>query len=412
MAFAFRWLTGLRTGSCGAAQQQHQQTPPPGCCQSLVCYQERFLILFGGGSLYHFSNEVYVYDLTCRSWSCKQPENSDIVAPRLGHSAVIYKDAMIVYGGQDLHSPVVYDEVLQLDLIAWRWSLLHRAPPYPEGPGARRLHSAHVIGDCMYVLLGVPFQTDESLVWSLDLGTGVWCDVRPMLAPLPADHGYDLGHRDPQQRLCGCCTEVSGSSIYAFGGYLVSEGDDDSRYDTLTYVQTLYEFNAVGNTFRWLQPAFPFPQPPRRYASAMAVHRGYVYIFGGDANQEDVTRYFDDVWRIRVDNDDIGPWERVSVAGVGPSPRSGCGYTYARSSLYLVGGEMSRRELLHNESYSNEVFALPLGYSCGLSLRDNVARWIGLLPPQQAPSLPLRTAWLREHLPLGARQALEPYMRC
>ncbi|KPA75408.1 hypothetical protein ABB37_08678 [Leptomonas pyrrhocoris] len=417
MSFPFRWLAERRADSHDEAPAKQppppQRAPPPGCCQTLVCYQERLLVLFGGGSLFRFSNEVYVYDLNCRRWSYRHPENSDIVAPRLGHSAVIYHDTMIVYGGQDLHSPVVYDEVLQLDLATWRWSLLHRAPPFPDGPGTRRLHSAHVIADCMYVLLGTPFETGESPVWSLDLRTGVWRDVRPtVVSSFPAAREHVLDSHDSKRRLCGCCTAVSGNSIYAFGGYLVSEGDGDYSSGTLAYAQTLSEFNATSNTWRYVRPARPFPLPPRRYASAMAVHDGYVYIFGGDANQEDIAWYFADVWRIRVAGDADGSWEHVSVAGTGPSPRSGCAYAFARSSLYLVGGEVGPMEVLHDASYSNETFALPLGYSCALSLRDNVARWIGLPSPQQTPPPPFPSAWPSVHLSLGARRALESYMHC
>jgi hypothetical protein len=431
MAFPFRWLAEQNRGiHCENVPPQKSAPlrPPPGCCQSLVSYRDRFLILFGGGSLYRFSNEVFVYDLESRSWACRQPENSDIVAPRLGHSAVVYKDTMIVYGGQDLHSPVVYDEVLQLDLLHWRWSLLHHAPPFPEGPGARRLHSAHVIADCMYVLLGAPFERNESFVWSLDLRAGVWRDTHPTILSLSTLscasrlrwEEEPLLHDGDQTRLCGCCTALSGNCVYVFGGYVVQDGEAGYNHGPLTYAQTLYEFNAARNTWRLMRPAQPFPLPPRRYAAAMVAHGGHVYVFGGDANQEDVAWYFDDVWRISVsassrgngyDGGSAGVWERVAVAGTGPSPRSGCAYAYARSSLYLVGGERGPMELLRSESYSDEMFALPLGYSCTLSLRENVARWIGLPVFSPSATSRYRTSWPNLRLSLGARQALEPYLK-
>lgn len=426
MPFSFRWLEEKPTNcyrkndGSPQPQPQHREVPPSGCCQSLVCYRDRYLILFGGGSLSHYSNEVYVYDLNSRTWSRRQPENSDIVAPRLNHSAVIYKDTMIVYGGRALRDPVMHDEVLQLDLTTWRWSLLHRAPPYPDGPGARHLHRAHVIQDHMYVLLGTPFQGDEPPVWSLDLCSGVWQGVWPTVpsSSFPSSDYTFFSPDGQKQRLCGCCSAVYGDSVYIFGGYLVYEGESDYRHHTVTYTQTLYEFNAKHNTWRLVSPTRPFPLPPARYAASMAVHAGYAYIFGGDANQVGLAWYFNDAWRLHLHSgraeSDLrrcdGAWEHVDVAGIAPFPRSGCAYVHTRSSLYIVGGEVCPMGPLYQETFSNALYVLPLGYSCELTLRDNAARWLGLPTARGAWNSICPTLWPRVPFSLGARCALERYI--
>lgn len=411
MSFPHRWLPEYR-GYTGGAAASH--SPPPGCCQSLVLYQDRYLILFGGGSLRCFSNEVYVFDLDRHTWTRRQPENSDIVAPRLGHTAVVYKDAMIVYGGQNLHSPVIYDDVLRLDLVAWRWSLLQRAPPFPDGPGARRLHCAHVVGDCMYALLGSPGQTGEAPVWSLDLITGLWRNVGPASTATTdtatINEAGMLVLRDVPPPLCGCCSALCGDHVYVFGGFLAATvGLVDDTQLPLSYTQRLYAFNVRCSTWRLVRPASPFPRPPRRYAASMAVHGGYVYIFGGDANERMLSCYYNDVWRLQVSSPRAS-WELVSVAGRGPSPRTGSAYACARSSLYVVGGETSPFTLSDEGTYSSEMFALPLGFSCALTLRDNAARWLGMRARQNHTRFStdvMAGAWVR--LSLGARQALQPY---
>ncbi|KAG5479945.1 hypothetical protein LSCM1_06363 [Leishmania martiniquensis] len=400
VALPFGWLCG---GSVSRSSIVSPVTPPPGCCHSLVHYQDRYLILFGGGSLAHFANDVYVYDMDSRRWSRRAPENSDMVPPRLAHSSVIHGDKMIVYGGQDLCSPVVYDDVLELDLLTWRWSVLHHAQACPEGPGARLLHSAHTVGSRMYVLMGTPAVPGETPLWYLDLHTSMWHHLRPAVS----HDGGSATESGAMLPLCGCSSAVSGDCIYLFGGYVAEDGER-SPLSHREYVNTLFEYNTRLNTWRSVR-LHPFaPRPAARYAASLAMHDGYVYLFGGDANEPDVSLYFGDLWRIRV-QDEPATWCKVNVAGaLCPSARSGCAYTCARSSLFIVGGELPVGDASIPWLYAADLFQLPLGYCGQLTLRAAAARWLGttfghhhdtplLLFPEDFP------------LPLGARCALDEY---
>ncbi|CAJ1024021.1 putative Galactose oxidase, central domain/Kelch motif containing protein [Leishmania shawi] len=398
VALPFCWLYGVSADRPSIAPPV---VPPPGCCHSLVSYQDRYLILFGGGSLAHFANDVFVYDMDSRRWSRKTPENSDMVPPRLAHSSVIHGDKMIVYGGQDLCSPVVYDDVLELDLATWRWSVLQHAQAGPGGPGARRLHNAHVVGNRMYVLMGTPAPPRETPLWYLDLHTNVWFHLQPTIS-----HDSDTADEPAAMlSLCGCSSAASGDCIYLFGGYFAEDGERSSL-SYREYVNSLFEYNTRLNMWRAvrLHPLAPCPAP--RYAASLAVHANCLYLFGGDANQSDVSLYFSDLWRIRV-QDDLATWRKVNVAGaLRPSARSGCAYTCARASLFIVGGELPVSDVTIPWLYTADLFQLPLGYSGQLTLRVAVARWLGAAAGQfrELSSLPEKFP-----LTLGARCALDEY---
>ncbi|CAG9573092.1 conserved hypothetical protein [Leishmania major strain Friedlin] len=401
VTFHFRWLCG---GSASRPSIMPRMTPPPGCCHSLVGYQDRYLILFGGGSLAHFANDVYVYDMDSRRWSRKAPENSDMVPPRLAHSSAIHGDKMIVYGGQDLCSPVVYDDVLELDLVTWRWSVLQHAQASPEGPGARRLHNAHVVGGRMYVLMGTPTAPREAPLWYLDLHTNAWHHLKPTIL----HDGGTAAEPATMLSLCGCSSAVSGDCIYLFGGYRAEDGER-SPFPQREYMNSLFQYNTRLNTWRSVRLHPLAPRPSARYAASLAVHDRYVYLFGGDANQSDVSLYFSDLWRIGV-QDELAAWCKVNVAGaLCPSARSGCAYTCARSSLFIFGGELPVGDLTIPWLYGADLFQLPLGYSGQLTLRASAARWLGAAAGQCRETFSVCS--LPEEIPLtlGARCALEEY---
>ncbi|GET88079.1 hypothetical protein, conserved [Leishmania tarentolae] len=401
VAFPFRWLRG---GCASRPTITPAIPPPPGCCHSLVSYKDRYLILFGGGSLANFTNDVHVYDMDSRRWSRKTPENSDMVPPRLAHSSVIHGDKMIVYGGQDLCSPVVYDDVLELDLASWRWSVLQHAQGSPEGPGARRLHNAHVVGSRMYVLMGTPTAPREAPLWYLDLHTNAWHHLQPTVS----QDGGTTAEPATILSLCGCSSAVSEDCIYLFGGHR-AEDIERSPFPQREYMNSLFEYNTTLNTWRLVRLHPLAPRPAARYAAALVVHYSHVYLFGGDANQPDMSLYFSDLWRICA-QDEPATWNKVNVAGaVCPSARSGCAYTCARSSLFIVGGELPAGDLTIPWLYAGDLFQLPLGYSDRLTLRATAARWLGTAAGQFTETLSLRFLPEKIPLPLGARYALEEY---
>ncbi|CCW59796.1 unnamed protein product [Phytomonas sp. EM1] len=345
--------------------------PPPLCCHSLVSYQDRFLVCFGGGSGGGGDgggfNRVHVLDLETGGWVEVAAGNAAVVRPRVSHSAVIYRDRMIVYGGHAPDGPGCFRDVLSLDLRRWVWTHVQEAAGEPGGPGARYLHAAHVHRDRMYVLMGRPTAT-TAMFWYLDLLDYRWREVR---MPPPSAAG---GIKFP---LVGHAAAVEGRFLYVFGGYY-HKASSHYPYAPESYSGGVYRYDFEKDL--WWQPFLAHPvQPPGRYACAMAVKAGRVFIFGGDAHK--CTVYYDDFWVL--DTTVAQPrwrevWRGASDRGR-PSPRSGVAYTVARDALYILGGEIPSGDS-ERVRYTNELYRYPLGFSTQISLAENTARWLSTIP--------------------------------
>lgn len=374
---SWRDLEAEPLGWVSAAPNIRDRSPPIGCCHTLVGLNDTYLILFGGASSFEISNAVHVFDLNTQKWRRQNTTHGDMVAPRIGHSAVVLNQKMIVYGGQDSLSPLIYRDVLELDLAEWKWSFVHHALPDPEGPGTRRMHSAQLVGCRMYVFFGSPSGVEYPF-WYLDLTNYKWHVVLPIGGPL----------EELQKSLCGCSSAVDGAVVYLFGGHLSAGGALSIGTDH-NYQSILYRYDTVTNLMTVVNYGFVPPAPLPRYTSTMAIFRGKLYLFGGDANNYFGLRYFNDLWVISLSNDGVNSadrepeWQCIVPASHTPSPRSGCSYAMVRSSLYIMGGE-SVAAGSYRTSYLSELLCLPLGRSYNMTLRDAMTHWLAsrqLRPP-------------------------------
>lgn len=428
--------------------------PPCVCCGSLVSYLDRFLIAFGGSSADHMSRDIYVYDLDHeeRGWTRKATHHSEVVQARLIHSAVVYKDTMIVFGGRCMYTDwpsLILGDVLVLDLTTWTWAVvMEESPAAPEGPGPREFHSAHVVGDRMYVMMG--FSTEEesprcSNVWYLDLTRWTWREVRDVQCLSAA----------PRSSLVGHSTAIEGDTLYIFGGKSSRLGEEWSN--------DLHAFHFPTHSWRRFATA---SHPPARYGGALAVSNGVIFLYGGDCG----TSYFGDFWCLdtrsttpdwqempldpaacpptrsvssraprnflsRTDETESCRTAEKSVCGSSmlqlaprswgnldrPTPRSGCSYTTARGALFVMGGEgFAPRDsgdsllgfpavIKDNTavSYLNDLYMYPLGFSGQLSLLENAARWLSSAwAAESSMKVKEDVALVREREPQGVVAAL------
>lgn len=375
--------------------------PPPMCCLSMVPYGDQFLITFGGGSQTGMYSDVFVFDLNTYEWTHPTIRNSELAIPRIVHSAIVYGDAMIVFGGQSIRQQGVLEDVLRLDLKSWVWSMLECRNTSSDlgGPGPREYHTAHLFEDRMYVIMGLnennaystpnnAAEEPEPLVWYLDLLTLEWQTVSWAFSHPPLGHQAVERRRwdaeAPRQSLGGHAAAMEKDVVYIFGGA-------SSILNEHSYSNELYAFHL--KTHQWKRFAVPTgsPKPPARYGGTMSVCEGVVYTFGGDRPQEMVS--FGDFWRIdtqvaeprweelplfisplqRTLSHSSGEKEEESAAMDGreeeampnldqncsstdpseakvvrswhnwerPSPRSGCAYATVQGVFFLFGGEAS-----------------------------------------------------------------------
>lgn len=394
----------------------HGTGPAPSCCLSMVCWEERYLVVFGGGAYANVWNnaeraysEVVVLDLDTHGWFRPDVKNADIGGPRFSHTAVVYKNRMIVLGGMTVGSNYGYlNDLVELDLTSWTWSRVHDVPEEPDGPGERQMHSAHVVGNRMYVIMGRPRHASTKVVWYLDLDTYTWHST-------PCQSHRQLFNH-PVFSLVGHGAAVEGPYLYLFGGY--SNVFSRPVMDHVkVYSSALYRYDFRTDNWEELCSGGSI-RPPGRYSCAMAVRNGVVFVFGGDASQSTV--YFDDFWTIDT-KEDAPAWKevcrRISRGGppdsARPSARSGSAYVTTRGALYILGGELPLTNVNSSlVSYTNELYRYPLALTFEVPLAVDCARWLSLVAEHRlncvldVESLPLRARVLLEsHRPSAASDA-------
>ena len=99
-------------------------------------------------------------------------------SPRYGHSAIIWKNKMIVFGGYDSSSLAsnelfeynlgIYDLCIYNIPESYTWSLIQASTPLPAG---RFTHGCCVVDNEMFIFGGISDNTPLNDVWSLNLGT-------------------------------------------------------------------------------------------------------------------------------------------------------------------------------------------------------------------------------------------------
>ena len=74
-------------------------TPAARDCHSAVLYKRKMYV-FGGGDGYKWLNDMFAYDIATQTWSEVKPSEGSLVPTgRAGHSAIVHKGKMIVFGG-------------------------------------------------------------------------------------------------------------------------------------------------------------------------------------------------------------------------------------------------------------------------------------------------------------------------
>ncbi|KAJ5901730.1 hypothetical protein N7495_002258 [Penicillium taxi] len=146
----------------------------PACLLSAsVTYFEGQIYAFGGFD--QFTDEVYNHvlrlDLTSMQWELVD-NFGDIPGVRMGHTATLYGDKLIVFGGENEHRDHLADVVI-LDLRTFHWTLPEiRGSVSPRG---RARHSAVVHDNKLFIVGGL---TGESNILDdlsyLDLQTWTW----------------------------------------------------------------------------------------------------------------------------------------------------------------------------------------------------------------------------------------------
>ncbi|RWS29629.1 uncharacterized protein B4U80_08685 [Leptotrombidium deliense] len=208
------------------------------------------LYVFGGevGVSSNGDTPLWILDIATNCW--RKPMSSPMSlhpgssgmqpSGRRGHSAVLYGDAMHVYGGyQDLKG--ASSELWTFDLSFEEWHLMSCSGRMNEQPSPRHSHSAVVHNNCLWIYGGMTDLQEKSDFWKWDFGTRQWTKIKTKFNP-----GGLHSH----------------TAIKAFGSMFVFGGERGG-----TLLHELWRFNFATETWEKLQTQGMVPNPRCRHTA-------------------------------------------------------------------------------------------------------------------------------------------------
>lgn len=241
-------------------------------------------------------SDMWEFDLQKHSWNLVQygVAHSDTPVGRAEHTAIVYLNRMVVFGGYDGKRKL--SDTYVFDFATKEWTAPNRA--VHNAPSRRCKHTAVLHEKRMYVLGGFQFNNGENYALTdmhmLDLDTFVWSKI-------------SMGPGCPQA-LQGHKAVVANGKMYVVGGKVrISSGTSvgpggeqrEQRSTGLNSRVFCYNFDS----FRWsvVQVAGAGPAPRQLHAAVAVRRRNNVYsifMFGGTDKQK--THYYDDLCEVRA----------------------------------------------------------------------------------------------------------------
>ncbi|CAM9188719.1 unnamed protein product [Phaeothamnion confervicola] len=126
--------------------------------------------------------DVLEFDTRTRSWSKVLMDKEKTPCQFYGQSACRYGEVLLLFGGSTgLHYS---NDLYEYNVRSGKWRKLATTG---RKPSPRYKHQAVVVGDCMYVIGGGCFKPEQSTIdlYCLDLKTLVWAETTEMHGDIP-----------------------------------------------------------------------------------------------------------------------------------------------------------------------------------------------------------------------------------
>ncbi|KAI1299243.1 Leucine-zipper-like transcriptional regulator 1 [Halotydeus destructor] len=160
--------------------------PPSLQGHSVVSWDTKLYVFGGEVGSTNGETPLWILDLNCLFWRKQNSSPSNFATGSTGsgpcgrraHSAVVYGDAIYVYGGyQDLRGSC--SELWTLDLMNEQWHMVSCAGRGANIPVARHGHSAVVYGDHMWIYGGQTDLQERNDFWKWSFRKRTWTRVKP-----------------------------------------------------------------------------------------------------------------------------------------------------------------------------------------------------------------------------------------
>uniref|UniRef100_A0A0N5C9V4 Attractin n=1 Tax=Strongyloides papillosus TaxID=174720 RepID=A0A0N5C9V4_STREA len=224
--------------------------------------------IYGGTYLSGVLNQdIVMYDVKKNQFSVPKI-SSKIPDNRYDHSMVLYKNKLYIFGGV-LNKKVITNELWSFDIITKEFNLLSpHNDSYSSLPLAVAGHTAHIIGDEMYVFFGYnPYEEfiHQTQIYSFTKGKWRRSEVNPNIE---GRYGHSSALLDlPDKK----------NIVLVYGGY---NAPIDDSYSYLISNQLL-EYDPTDNS--WIE--LDHTQSPIYKHSSVLLHDTLI-IVGGNAHNE------------------------------------------------------------------------------------------------------------------------------
>eukprot|EP00455_Lapot_gusevi_P057740 TRINITY_DN9918_c0_g1_i9.p1 TRINITY_DN9918_c0_g1~~TRINITY_DN9918_c0_g1_i9.p1 ORF type:complete len:304 (-),score=63.78 TRINITY_DN9918_c0_g1_i9:308-1219(-) len=157
------------------------ELPTPRSFHSVVKHNQKAFV-FGGCTEQGFSSDLFVLDHESLSWS-RVATQGVAPRPRAQHSAHIYNQHMVVFGGSNGHMHM--NDVQALDLRSMEWRELR--PNSSVQPAPRVGYASAIIGPHLLIYGGQNISTQQVFndLWSFHLDSLEWKQYHLRGDPLP-----------------------------------------------------------------------------------------------------------------------------------------------------------------------------------------------------------------------------------
>lgn len=209
------------------------QQPPPTAGHSCVVAGDTMWV-FGGEDDKGVTNRLSCFEFETRQWTQVDSVTADgsPLLPRRDHSAVVYEELMLVFGGFGNDSDQL--EFMQFSAINKSWSEVFVCSE--RRPEKRGGHCCELYHQYMMIFGGMHHGKLMNDLWVFDILTSVWTKV-------------DTSNTVPPTRRAFARSAIAGPYMYVHGG-----GDDDALFRDMHRVD-------VNELVRTADPTFMLPEP-------------------------------------------------------------------------------------------------------------------------------------------------------
>jgi leucine-zipper-like transcriptional regulator 1 len=295
------------------------------------------LIVFGGDNGKTMINDLITYDCKNSSWG--RALNNTPPSSRYHHSAVVYQSSMFVFGGYTIDSNTNFcnkNDLYEYKFSTGTWHIWQ--PDHGALPSPRSAHGAVVYDHKLWIFAGYG-NVRLNDMWFIQLNAPsnkYWIEVNQ--------------NGDQPPTVCNFTIAVVGDSMYLFSG---QSGARTSNH--------LYKFDF--KTFSWSKVSSNYilrstcSPPERRSGHIMVAYDQTLYIYGGGLGNI----FFSDLHSFDLTTK---TWNSITLSTV-PSGRSFMAASVHGEYLYIFGGNGDQN------TRSNELYRFKLPTQPKCTLKDD-----------------------------------------